>query len=66
MVPVNFSLCLALSGKAEEEVGRQHQGMDRPGIRKVPEGNGGHRKMESSTRVYGLTVNKIKVMFHRA
>ena len=26
--------------QTEEEVGRQHQGMDRPGVRKVPEGNG--------------------------
>ena len=24
----------------EEEVGRQHQGMDRPGVRQVPEGSG--------------------------
>ena len=26
--------------QTEEEVGRQHQGMDRPGVRQVPEGNG--------------------------
>ena len=26
--------------KTEEEVGRQHQGMDRPGVRQVPEGSG--------------------------
>ena len=26
--------------QAEEEVGRQHQGMDRPGVRQVPEGSG--------------------------
>ena len=32
----------------EEEVGRQHQGMDRPGVRKVPEGNGEHGKMEET------------------
>ena len=25
--------------QAEEEVGRQHQGMDRPGVRQVPEGS---------------------------
>ena len=24
----------------KEEVGRQHQGMDRPGVRQVPEGSG--------------------------
>ena len=29
----------------EEEVGRQHQGMDRPGVRQVPEGNGEQGKM---------------------
>ena len=28
------------TGQIEEEVGRRHQGMDRPGVRKVPEGNG--------------------------
>ena len=28
----------------EEEVGRQHQGMDRPGVRKVPEGSGEREK----------------------
>ena len=27
-----------------EEVGRQHQGMDRPGVRQVPEGSGEQRK----------------------
>ena len=26
--------------QAEEEVGRQHQGMDRPGVRQVPESSG--------------------------
>ena len=30
----------------EEEMGRQHQGMDRPGICQVPEGSGGQGKME--------------------
>ena len=32
--------------KTEEEVGRQHQGMDRPGVRQVPEGSGEQRKVE--------------------
>ena len=32
--------------QTEEEVGRQHQGMDRPGVRQVPEGTGEQRKME--------------------
>ena len=26
--------------QTKEEVGRQHQGMDRPGVRRVPEGGG--------------------------
>ena len=32
----------------EEEVGRQHQGIDRPGLRQVPEGNGEQGKMEET------------------
>ena len=32
----------------EEEVGRQHQGTDRPGIRQVPEGSGKQVKMEKT------------------
>ena len=31
--------------QTEEEVGRQHQGMDRPGVRQVPEGGGEQGKM---------------------
>ena len=34
--------------QAEEEVGRQHQGMDRTGVRQVPEGRGEQRKMEET------------------
>ena len=34
--------------QTEEEVGRQHQGMDRPGVRKVQEGSGEQRKMEET------------------
>ena len=34
------------SRQTEEEVGRQHKGMDRPGVRHVPEGNGEQGKME--------------------
>ena len=34
--------------QTEEEVGRQHQGMDRPGVRQVPEGSGEQRKMEKT------------------
>ena len=32
----------------KEEVGRQHQGMDRPGVRHVPEGSGEQGKMEKT------------------
>ena len=31
-----------------EEVGRQHQGMDRPGVRQVPEGSGEQGRMEGT------------------
>ena len=34
--------------QTEEEVGRQHHGMDRPGVRLVPEGGGEQRKMEKT------------------
>ena len=34
--------------QTEEEVGRQHQGMDRPRVRQVPEGCGERGKMEES------------------
>ena len=33
--------------QTEEEVGR-HQGMDRPGVRQVPEGSGEQEKMEKT------------------
>ena len=32
----------------DEEVGRQHQGMDRLGVRQVPEGSGEQEKMEKT------------------
>ena len=32
--------------RTKEEVGRQHQGMDRPGVRQVPKSSGERRKME--------------------
>ena len=34
--------------QAEEEVGRQPHGMDRPGVRQVPEGSGEQGKMEET------------------
>ena len=34
--------------QTEKEVGRQYQGMDRPGVRQVPEGSGDQRKMEET------------------
>ena len=35
---------------AEGEVGRQHEGMDRPGVRRVPEDSGEQGKMEDTGR----------------
>ena len=37
--------------QTEKEVGRQHQGMDRPGVRQVPEGSGEEGKMEKKNLV---------------
>ena len=34
--------------RTKEEVGRQHQGTDRPGVRQVPEGSGEQGKMEET------------------
>ena len=34
--------------QTEGEVGRQHQGMDRPGVRQIPEGSGEQGKMEET------------------
>ena len=34
--------------ETEEEVGRQHQEMERPGVRQVPEGSGEQGKMEET------------------
>ena len=34
--------------QTEEEVGRQHQGMDRPGVPQVPKGSGKQGKMEET------------------
>ena len=34
--------------QTEQEVGRQHQGMDRSGVRQVPEGSGEQGKTEKT------------------
>ena len=34
--------------RTEEQVGRQHRGMDRPGVRQVPEGSGEQVKIEKT------------------
>ena len=36
--------------QTEEEVGGQHQGMDRPGVRQVPKGSGKQEKMQETGR----------------
>ena len=35
-------------GRQKKEVGRQHKGMDGPGVRQVPEGSGEQRKLEET------------------
>ena len=37
-----------MTRQTEEEVGRQHHGTDRPGVRQVPEGSGELRNMEET------------------
>ena len=44
------TVCLVKSRQTEDEVGRQHQGMDRPGVWQVPEGSGEQGKMEKTGR----------------
>lgn len=39
--------------KAEEEVGRQHQEMDRPAVRHVPEGSRKQKMEETGCEVVG-------------
>ena len=54
--------------QTEGEVGRQHQGEDRPGVRQVPEGNGEQGKMEKTVCkiIYGapttLAVKGLMIM----
>ena len=36
------------TGQTEEELGRQHQGMDRPGVHQFPDCSGEHGKMEET------------------
>ena len=36
------------ANQTEEEMGRQHQGTGRPGVRQVPEGSGEQGKMEDT------------------
>ena len=47
---MNFGVSLYLCMRVwyVREVGRQHQGMDRPGGRQVPEGSGEQGKMEET------------------
>ena len=44
--------------QTEEEVGRQHQGMDRPGVRQIQEGSGEQGKIEETS--CGATTLAIK------
>ena len=40
----NCFKCTKTKKQTEEEVARQHQGMDGPGVRQVPEGSGEQEK----------------------
>ena len=35
-------------GQTKEQMGRRHQGMERPGVHQVPAGSGEQRKMEKT------------------
>ena len=59
----------------EEEVGRKHQGMDRPGVCHVPEGSGEQRQMEetgceiicgapTTLTVKGLMMMMMSALYH--
>ena len=56
--------------RTKEEMGRQHQGMDRPGVRQVPEGSGEQGKMEKTgcKIIYGtpttLMVKELMMMMN--
>ena len=41
-------------------MGRQHQGMDRPGVRQVPEGSGEQGKMEKTGRLFSGFYDNVK------
>ena len=49
-----------MTRQTEEKVERQHQGMDRPGVRQVPEGCGEQRKMEEigCEIIYGASTTR--------
>ena len=49
MSPVHQKKARKKTRQTEEEVGRQHQGMDRPGVYQVPEGSGEQGKMEETS-----------------
>ena len=60
--------------RTKKEVGRQHQGMDRPGVQQVPEGSGEQGKMEktgckiicgspTTLAVKGLMMMMMTIMF---
>ena len=44
--------------QTEKEVGRQHQGMDRPGVHQVPEGSGEQGKMEKKLTVKSVVLQR--------
>ena len=51
--------------QTDEAVGRQHQGMDRPGVRQVPESSGEQGKMEETGCEIILTMMMIFFFFYQ-
>ena len=51
--------------QTKEEVGRQHQGMDRPGVHQVQEGSGEQEKMEKTgcEIIYGAPTTFVTLTF---
>ena len=46
--------------KTEKEVGKQHQGMDWPGVHQVPEGSGEQGKMEKTGWLFSGCYDNVK------
>ena len=45
-----YTACMKKTRQTEEEVGRQHQEMGRPGVRQIQEGSGEQGKIEETAK----------------